>query len=523
MRAQIHAKLPAFLIVFLMATVSARAQSCNAPTKDVVTTINLPGAPFSIIPTQDGCTIFVSMGLAQDQTAPGHIAVLRRTAGNVMLVRDVPISTQYGVVGMALSHDGKVLAAANLKGVLLLDVDRLAAGDGKPIAQARDKRGANPQALAGSISVAISPDDKLLFVSDESSTTLTEYDLAKLRAGSSDAIGQTTVGKYPVDAAFSPDGRKLYSISEEAQPGITRETCPDQNGFGGSTPQGLLTIVDVSRAATDPAGAVLAKVPAGCAPVRVALSKDGTRAFVTDRSVDTLLVFDTAKLETESDHALLGRVIVGKAPVGVVAVGQYVVVSDSNRLKPAGRKHEWLSVVDPISLKVIGNVPAGLFPRTLVVTADDKTLLVPNSNSNSLELVDLARLTPAYFAQQKAIKDADDAEQARFQAALEERIKDRQPAPGSEAALRHIIESLARGAPDYAALASDRANTLRISSAGFSARLQKFGALQSIVFKSANRNAVDTFAVTFEHAQTDWSICLSPDGKAVIFGLDAVK
>ena len=172
---------------------------------------------------------------------------------------------------------------------------------------------------------------------------------------------------------------------------------------------------------------------------------------------------------------------------------------------------------------MIGNVPAGLFPRTLVVTADDKTLLVPNSNSNSLELVDLARLTPTYFAQQKAIKDADDAEQARFQAALEERIKDRQPAPGSEAALRHIIESLARGAPDYAALAPDRANTLRISSAGFSARLRKFGALQSIAFKSTNQNGVDAFAVTFEHAQTDWSISLSLDGKAAIFGLDAVN
>jgi DNA-binding beta-propeller fold protein YncE len=186
-----------------------------------------------------------------------------------------------------------------------------------------------------------------------------------------------------------------------AQAGGAPVTCAGEGGSGGITPQGLLTLVEVARAARDPASSVLAKVPGGCDPVRVALSKDGARAFVTARGANSLLVFDTTKLVADSDHALIATLIAGKSPVGVAVVGPNVVIANSNRFALAGRKGEWLSVIDPVTFKVIGAVAAGLFPRELYVTADGKTLLVTNFSSNSLELVDLARLTPVYFAQQK--------------------------------------------------------------------------------------------------------------------------
>ena len=64
------------------------------------------------------------------------------------------------------------------------------------------------------------------------------------------------------------------------------------------------------------------------------------------------------------------------------------------------------------------------------------------------------------------------------------------------------------------------ANAMRQQSAAVTAQFQKFGALQSIAFKSAGYNGADTFEVTFEHAKTDWKISLSPDGKiaGLIFG-----
>jgi DNA-binding beta-propeller fold protein YncE len=498
--------------IILLISPSAQAQTCNAPAPDVIDTVSLPGAPFSAIPTTDGCTIFVSVSV-RDPQAPGHIAVLNRAAGKVTLAHDVAVPSQGIAAGMALSHDGKLLAVANGSGVLLLDTGRLMAGDGKPIAEAKDAAGTGSEGQAGSVYAAVSPDDKLLVVSDEGTASLTVYDLAKLQGGDTNAIGRIPVGIAPVGLVFSQDGQRLYSTSEIDQPGTSPRTCPGEGGSGGTTPQGLLTVVDVARAASDPAGSILAKVPGGCDPVRITLSKDGARAFVTARGADSLLVFDTAKLVADSGQALIETVIAGKSPVGVAMAGQNVVTADSNRFSQAGRTGEWLSVIDPVTSEVIGNVPTGLFPRELYVTADGKTLLVTNFSSNSLALVDLAGLTPAYFAQQKPVKDADDAQQAKLQAEMDERTKNHQSDPGTEAALRHIIPTIANGMPDFDAMGPGLANAVRQQTAAVTAQFQKFGAFQSITFKAAGPNGTDIFEVTFEHAKTNWSIFLSPDGK----------
>jgi DNA-binding beta-propeller fold protein YncE len=507
------ALLPFVFPVALLAAAPAQAQTCGASAPDVVSTFTLPGAPFSAIPTRDGCTIFVSLTAPRDRTMPGHIAVLSRTGGRVTPAQDIPVPSQGGVAGMALSHDDKWLAVANGSGVLLLDADRLKAGNGNPIAMAKDPSGSGPQEQAGSVYVAISPDDKLLFVSDEGTASITVYNLATLRGGDSNALGRISVGNAPVGLVFSPDGRRLYTTSEIAQPGGAPATCTGEGGSGGTTPQGVVTVVDVVRAARDPAASVLAKVPGGCDPVRVTISKDGARAFVTARGANSLLVFDTSKLTTDSGHALMATVMVGRSPVGVAVAGQHIITADSNRFAPEGRKGEWLSVIDPVTSRVIGNVAAGLFPRELRVTADGRTLLVTNFRSNSLELVDLGRLTPVYFAQVKAVKDADEAEQARIQAVLDERTRNHQANAGTEAALRHIIETTANGMPDFDAMGPELAAAARRQNAALVGQLQKFGALQSIAFKTAGAGGLDTFAVIFEHARTDWSIALRPDGK----------
>ena len=41
---------------------------------------------------------------------------------------------------------------------------------------------------------------------------------------------------------------------------------------------------------------------------------------------------------------------------------------------------------------IVGQIPAGAFPRELHVTQDRRTLLLTNFNSATLELVDLTRL-----------------------------------------------------------------------------------------------------------------------------------
>ena len=72
LRIQITAGFLAFTFpVVSLAPVPALAQTCSAPATEVVSIISLPGAPFSVIPTKDGCTIFVSMNSQQDRAIAG--------------------------------------------------------------------------------------------------------------------------------------------------------------------------------------------------------------------------------------------------------------------------------------------------------------------------------------------------------------------------------------------------------------------------------------------------------------------
>lgn len=114
-----------------------------------------------------------------------------------------------------------------------------------------------------------------------------------------------------------------------------------------SDPEGAVVVVDVARAATDPAHAVVARVPAGCSPVRLAMSPGGERIYVTARNSNAVLAFDTSKLVSGREHAKLAAVPVGPAPVPVAVIdgGRKVVAGNSNRF--AGPKEpQTLTVLD---------------------------------------------------------------------------------------------------------------------------------------------------------------------------------
>jgi hypothetical protein len=72
--------------------------------------------------------------------------------------------------------------------------------------------------------------------------------------------------------------------------------------------------------------------------------------------------------------------------------------------------------------------------------------------------------------------------------------------------------------PDFDAMVPGLASAARQQNAAITAQLQKFGALQSVAFKTAGPNGADTFEVIFEHAKTDWTISFSPDGKITDLG-----
>jgi DNA-binding beta-propeller fold protein YncE len=295
------------------------------------------------------------------------------------IVRTVAAPGQ--LTGLAINRDGEVLVAANGLGIVLLSTERLRSGsDDAVLGVLSDGAGAG--------SIYVTPDDHLIFVSDERSNTLSVYDFAALTAGKTARVGQIRTGGAPVGLAFSPDGRWLYSTSEVA-PG--ERSCASE-GRGAAHPPGMLMVIDVERSATDPGNAVVARVPAGCNPVRVAVSPNGDRAYVTARGSDEVLIFDTARFINDRDHSLYARVPVGRSPVGIAADEAHVFVANSDRF--GGGRHQSISFIDVNYLDApAGSIPAGGFPRELKVTGDGKSLLVTNFESGSVELIDLDRLT----------------------------------------------------------------------------------------------------------------------------------
>jgi len=108
--------------------------------------------------------------------------------------------------------------------------------------------------------------------------------------------------------------------------------------------------------------------------------------------------------------------------------------------------------------------------------------------------------------------DAATAEQA--QAALTARIQSNTPSPGTEAAVRHQIESLVKGQADYSAMAPMLANAAREQESRTAEMFGSLGALESLTFKGVSPQGIDVYEATFEQGKLDFMIApLGPDGK----------
>jgi len=400
------------------------SEDCNEATPEPVAYVNVPGFPFSAIPSRDGCWVFVSLTPSAADEKAG-IAVLRRVGGGASLVRVVPVRNH--PAGMVLTHDGKILIAADDDGVAILDVDRMVSGMDDAVlaymprgpaevspesfrfiaSQFGEKGAAETVRNPGSIYVNVTNDDAFLFVSDEWVQTISVIDLRKARRsgfGSDALVGRIPVAISPIALTFSPDERYLFTTGQSALsnygwPAECKAEMEDPARAKAQFPQGVVLVIDVKKAKVNPESAVISKTPAGCTPVRLALSADGGTAYVTARNSNTLMVFDTAGLVRGSSQALTAKLEVGKSPVGVAVFdgGAKIAVTNSNRFFANGNENQSLSVIDVAggvsgSPVILGSIPAGGFPREIRLTADQKTMLVTNYRSKTVQFIDLQRL-----------------------------------------------------------------------------------------------------------------------------------
>jgi beta-lactamase regulating signal transducer with metallopeptidase domain len=104
----------------------------------------------------------------------------------------------------------------------------------------------------------------------------------------------------------------------------------------------------------------------------------------------------------------------------------------------------------------------------------------------------------------------------RQQAAIEQRIKNHVPSPGTEASLHRYIDSLLKGQPNYDEMSPARAATERRELPIILPLVQKAGALKTLTFKEVGDDGLDVYDATFANAQFEWRIApLSADGKVV--------
>jgi DNA-binding beta-propeller fold protein YncE len=353
--------------------------------------LDLAGFAFGVVTSSDQAWTFVSLTGRRNGVPPG-IAVLHLTRDRLALVRTVPMPSP--PTDMVLTHDGKILVAAAGDRVILVDVDRMTRGDRSPIVGTF-----SDGAKAESIFVNVTADDRTLFVSDEGEATITVVNLQQvLRQGFGTAavIGKIPVGNAPIALTFSPDERWLYTTSEGARGNWAWPKVLKREGRESNEPvaEGAVIVVDVVKAKTDPAHSVVARIPAGGSPVRLALSASGDRLFVTARNSDAVLVFDTAKLWTDPDHARVATVPVGSSPVPIALIdgGRKLVVGNSARFSARPDSTSTLTVVEVSRISegggaVLGSIRCGAFPRELRLSPDGKTLLLTNYLSGTLQVI----------------------------------------------------------------------------------------------------------------------------------------
>ena len=359
------------------ATPPCAARAAVVPALDHVRTAmaGLPATPYAI----------VSRPRYSFVSAPGEVDVLRNSGFAPHVVRRIalPAAAGNGQPGLALTHDGRYLLVAAGSGAVVIDVHRAENGSRRVVlGRLASATQGNPE-LAGSVAVALSPDDRYAYVARARASGIAVFDLAAAladRLRSSGYIGRVPLLYGPSDVAADPGGRWLYATA-----------LASANGGG----PGTLSVIDAPRAQTDPSTALVHSVAAGCEPVRVALSADGRLVWVTALADHAVVGFSRSLLLHHPRRARVAYVLVGSAPVGVLPVdgGRRLLVADSGPSASAA-PGPGVTVIDVGAAlarrpAALGSVPAGVYPRELAVPPGRRTAYVTNSGSAQVEAVNL--------------------------------------------------------------------------------------------------------------------------------------
>lgn len=241
-------------------------------------------------------------------------------------------------------------------------------------------------------SVAISPDGRTAYVSNEIDGTVSVIETATDRV----AGAPIAAGSNPAEVALTPSGGTLY-VTDELSNRVTVIDTATREPIGsikvGSFPNGIAVAPDglsvlVSNAGADTVSVIdtltntVASTPisVGEEPLGIAFTPDGAKAFVADGNGKSVTVIDA-----RTDTVEAAAIKVGKEP------GAIAVTTDGSRAYVANDESNSVSVIDTATNQVVGTaIKAGSAPTGIAITPDGRTAYVAESGAGGVSPIDLA-------------------------------------------------------------------------------------------------------------------------------------
>jgi CubicO group peptidase (beta-lactamase class C family) len=188
-------------------------------------------------------------------------------------------------------------------------------------------------------------------------------------------------------------------------------------------------------------------------------------------------------------------------------VGAYQMASGSNMLVTLDGTQLYSKLGNQNSVPIFPESPTSFFLK--VVDAQLEFSRTDNQGRPSqLVLHQNGHDTPL-----TRLDDAESKRVADAAAAVAMRFKNQTAAPGSEAALRRMIEEVRMGKPNYDLMSPGLADVVRQQLPQLQKAVVELGALQSVAFKGVGPAGPDIYLVSFEKGSLEYRIWLGPDGK----------
>jgi YVTN family beta-propeller protein len=123
---------------------------------------------------------------------------------------------------------------------------------------------------------------------------------------------------------------------------------------------------------------VVATIPSPVGPVGVSLNADGSRAYITCRNSNVVLIINTIT------NTVINTITVGTDPIGVWPS------PDGNKLYVSNSTANTVSVISLITNSVVATIPVGTNPSGVTVRPDGGRVYVANRFSNNVNVIDAA-------------------------------------------------------------------------------------------------------------------------------------